>query len=52
VLWGTPVIPAFERLRQEDPELETNLHYIEKPGLKQTYDKSNESLRAEGVTQQ
>jgi hypothetical protein len=31
-----PVIPAFKRLRQEDPESETRLAYVVSPCLKKT----------------
>jgi hypothetical protein len=34
VWWYTPVIPAFERLRQKNHELEANLSCIARPCLK------------------
>jgi hypothetical protein len=27
-MWFTPIIPAFGRLKQEDPEFKTSLDYI------------------------
>jgi hypothetical protein len=34
VWWCTPIISAFERLRQEDCEFKAGLGYIARPGLK------------------
>jgi hypothetical protein len=34
--WGTPVIPALGRQRQEDREFEASLDYIEKNYLKKS----------------
>jgi hypothetical protein len=38
--WHTPVIPAFQRLRQEDFEFEANLGYTGKSYLKKRKKKS------------
>jgi hypothetical protein len=36
VWWSMPIIPAFGRLRQEDPEFKTRMGYVVRPCLKKT----------------
>lgn len=47
--WLTPVIPALERLRQEDLKLESSLDYIVRPCL-QKRTKSKTSKTSTGHT--
>jgi hypothetical protein len=40
--WCTPVIPALERLRQEDQEFESSLYFIERPSDQKKQTKKKE----------